>query len=156
MVEDDNGGKLRFDALMLNIELSTIDSDVRATRSKNKVTAIARLLQGKATIPAVKEQMPLLEAVGNPKFWESATLDRLEIVREALRELVYILLQDHVDAPRFPVDVSDTYEEKGDVEKPTMFTDYRTRILDYLNEHRDHAVIQKIFRLEQLTIDDIK
>ena len=156
MVEDDNGGKLRFDALMLNIELSAIDTDVRATKSKNKVTMIAKLLQGKATIPAVKEQMPLLEAVGNPKFWDSATLDRLEIVREALRELVYILLQDHGPDPRIHVDVSDTYEEKGDVEKPKLFTDYRTRILDYLNEHRDHAVIQKIFRLEQLTIDDIK
>ena len=46
--------------------------------------------------------------------------------------------------------------EEKEGEKPVMLADYRTRILDYLNEHRDHAVIQKIFRLEQLTIDDIK
>ena len=154
MVEDDNGGKLRFDALMLNIELSAIDTEITATRSKNKVTQIARVLQSKATIPAVKAQMPLLEEVANPKFWANVSISRLESVREALRELVYILIGNHVTG-RFPIDVTDTYEEKEGV-KPDIFTDYRTRILDYLNEHRDHAVIQKIFRLEQLTIDDIK
>lgn len=154
MVEDDNGGRLRFDALMLNIELSTIDDDITATRSKNKVMIIAKLLQDKATIPAVKAQMPLLEEVANPKFWVGVSLDRLETVREAMRELVYILMDNHITG-RFPIDVTDTYEQK-EGEKPDVFIDYRTRILDYLNEHRDHAVIQKIFRLEQLTMNDVK
>lgn len=155
LVEDDNSGKLRFDALMLNIELSKLDSDVKATNSKNKVTRIAHVLQNKATIPAVQANMPLLLEVSNPKFWGSVTIDRLETVREALRELVYILMNDRIHG-RFPIDVSDTYEGKDDVDKPVMYSDYRTRILDYLNEHRDLEVIQKIFHLEQLTIDDIK
>ena len=155
MVEDDNGGKLRFDALMLNIELSTLEPEVKATNSKNKVTKIAQRLQAKATIPAVKVRMPLLEEVGNPKFWASTSIDRLELVREALRELIYILLENHFPNERFFIDVSDTVEQK-DEEKPDMYTDYRTRILDYLNEHRDHDVIKKIYNLEQLTIDDTK
>ena len=155
MVEDDNGGKMRFDALMLNIELSTLEPEVKATNSKNKVTKIAQRLQAKATIPAVKVRMPLLEEVGNPKFWASTSIDRLELVREALRELIYILLETHFPKERFYIDVSDTVEQK-DEEKPDMYTDYRTRILDYLNEHRDHDVIKKIYNLEQLTIDDIK
>lgn len=154
MVEDDNGGKLRFDALMLNIELSHLEPDIRATRSKNKVTVIAQRLKAKATIPAVQERMDILMDVSDPRFWATVSFDRLETVREALREIVYILLEDRING-RFPIDVSDTYEEK-EGEKPMMYTDYRTRILDYLNEHRDHKVIQKIFRLQQLSIDDIK
>ena len=154
MVEDDNHGCMRFDALMLNIELSTLEPEINATRSKNKVTIMAQRLQAKASIPAVKVRMPLLQEVANPKFWATATLDRLELVREALRELVYILLGTPHE--RFFIDISDTLEEKEGVEKPRMQMDYRTRILEYLNEHRDHAVIQKIFRLEKLTIEDIK
>ena len=128
---------------------------IKATNSKNKVMRIAHVLQNKATIPAVQANMPLLLEVSNPKFWGSVTIDRLETVREALRELVYILMNDRIHG-RFPIDVSDTYEGKDDVDKPVMYSDYRTRILDYLNEHRDLEVIQKIFHLEQLTIDDIK
>jgi type I restriction enzyme R subunit len=100
------------------------------------------------------ERMDTIKAVSDPKFWASATLDRLETVRKELRELVYILIGSIHE--RFFIDISDTMEEKEGVEKPEMDTDYRTRILDYLNEHRDHAAIQKIFRLEQLTIDDTK
>lgn len=154
MIEADDNGSLRFDALMLNIELSKIEPEIKATRSKNKVTQIAQRLKAKATIPAVMERMETINAVCDPRFWASVTLDGLEIVRKELRELVYILIGSLHE--RFFIDISDSMEEKDDVEKPEMFTDYRTRILDYLNEHRDHAVIQKIFRLEQLTIDDIK
>ena len=153
MIEDDNNGCLRFDALMLNIELSLLEPEIKATKSKNKVTKIAIILQGKATIPAVMERMELLKEVANPHFWTTATIDRMEEVREALRDLVYILIGGKGE--RFFIDISDTMEEK-EGEKPVMMADYRTRILDYLNEHRDHEVIQKIFRLEQLTIDDIK
>ncbi len=154
MIEADDNGSLRFDALMLNIELSQLEPEIKATRSKNKVTLIAQRLQAKATIPAVMERMDTIKAVSDPKFWASATIDRLETVRKELRELVYILIGSIHE--RFFIDISDTMEEKEGVDKPEMDTDYRTRILDYLNEHRDHAVIQKIFRLEQLTIDDTK
>lgn len=153
MIESDDNGSLRFDALMLNIELSSIMPDIVATRSKNKVTLIARKLQNKATIPAVMERMGIIKAVSNPSFWENATIDRLEEVRAQLRDLVYILIGSIHE--RFFIDVSDTLEEKEGV-KPEIYMDYRTRILNYLSEHRDLAVIQKIFRLEQLSSEDIK
>ena len=95
-----------------------------------------------------------IELASNPNFWKGASLENLEFIRKTLRELVYIILGSKHQ--KFFINISDTLEEKQGVEKPEMDTDYRTRILDYLNEHRDHAAIQKIFRLEQLTIDDTK
>jgi type I restriction enzyme R subunit len=151
--KDDNGSKM-FDALMLNIELSKLVSDVSSTRSKNKVTRIAQLLLMKDGLPAVKEHLDTIELASNPNFWKGASLENLEFIRKTLRELVYIILGSKHQ--KFFINISDTLEEKQGVEKPEMDTDYRTRILDYLNEHRDHAAIQKIFRLEQLTIDDTK
>ena len=151
--KDDNGSKM-FDALMLNIELSKLVSDVSSTRSKNKVTRIAQLLLMKDGLPAVKEHLDTIELASNPNFWKGASLENLEFIRKTLRELVYIILGSKHQ--KFFINISDTMEEKEGVDKPEMDTDYRTRILDYLNEHRDHAVIQKIFRLEQLTIDDTK
>jgi type I restriction enzyme R subunit len=151
--KDDNGSKM-FDALMLNIELSKLVSDVSSTRSKNKVTRIAQLLLMKDGLPAVKEHLDTIELASNPNFWKGASLENLEFIRKTLRELVYIILGSKHQ--KFFINISDTLEEKQGVEKPEMDTDYRTRILDYLNEHRDHAAIQKISRLEQLTIDDTK
>ena len=57
---------------------------------------------------------------------------------------------------RFYIDISDTFEEKTGVKKPVFETDYHTRILDYLNDHRDLDVIKKIKRLEKLTDADIR
>ena len=150
--KDDNGGKM-LDALMLNIELSKLMPDVVSTRSKNKVIRIAQLLKAKEGMPAVKERMDAIELAMNPNFWKGATIENLEYVRTALRDLIYIILGSKHE--KFFISISDTMEEK-ESEKPEMLTDYRTRIIDYLNEHRDSAVLQKIFRLEKLTVDDIK
>ena len=151
--EKDEKGRKMFDALMLNIELSKLVPDVDSTRSKNKVTKIAQLLMTKDGMPQVKEHLDIIELVGNPNFWKGATLENLEYIRETLRELVYIIMGSQ--HKKFFIDISDTMEAK-EGEKPVMMTDYRTRILDYLNEHRDHRVIKKIFNLEQLTVEDIK
>ena len=150
--KDDNGGKM-LDALMLNIELSKLVPDVVSTRSNNKVIRIAQLLKAKEGMPAVKERIDAIELAMNPNFWKGATIENLEYVRTALRELIYIILGSKHE--KFFISISDTMEEK-ESEKPEMLTDYRTRIIDYLNEHRDSAVLQKIFRLEKLTVDDIK
>ena len=144
--KDDNGGKM-LDALMLNIELSKLVPDVVSTRSKNKVIRIAQLLKAKEGMPAVKERIDAIELAMNPNFWKGATIENLEYVRTALRDLIYIILGSKHE--KFFISISDTMEEK-ESEKPEMLTDYRTRIIDYLNEHRDSAVLQKIFRLEKL------
>ena len=153
--EVNENGAGAFDALMLNIMLSQVMPDeVKATRSKNKVTIIAQRLQAKATIPAVMERMDLIKEVSNPDFWKTATLERLEYVRKELRDLIYALTNSKRE--KFFINISDTMEDKDDVEKPVMQRDYHSRILDYLNTHQDHPAIRKIYQLEPLTTEDVK
>lgn len=150
--QDDNGSRM-FDALMLHIELSKLSKEVNARRSKKKVSDIGQLLQRKASIPAVMEKMDIIIEVSNFAFWETASLERLEDVRLELRGIVYVTLGSQHET--FYINISDTMEEKEGVEKPEFETDYHTRILDYLKEHRDSEAINKIYRLEQLTPADI-
>lgn len=149
--KDDNGSRM-FDAMMFNIELSKLSTEVNAQKSKRAVTNIARRLLGKASIPAVSERMDTIVAVSNSAFWEPATLESLESVRHELRDIVYVTLGSQHE--RFVINISDVLEEKV-VPKPQFETDYHTRILDYLKEHRDNAAINKIYKLEQLTPADI-
>lgn len=150
--KDDTGARM-FDALMLNIELSSLLPEISATRSKNKVVNIAQKLQSKASIPAVKAHMKTILEVSKPGFWESPSLERLEQIREELREIIYAVFGSHHE--KFFVSIEDVMEEKGDVDAPVLKTDYHTRIIDFLREHHDVEAINKIYRLEKLTNADI-
>jgi type I restriction enzyme R subunit len=97
--------------------------------------------------------MPTIEEISTPAFWKAPSLDKLEKVRQELRDIVYVTMGSMHE--RFYIDISDTFEEKTGVKKPVFETDYHTRILDYLNDHRDLDVIKKIMRLEKLTDADI-
>ena len=150
--ELDDTSALSFDALMLNIELSQLLPEISATRSKNKVMTIAARLMAKATLPVVQEHMGTIQEISKPAFWKAPTMERLEQIREELREVVKNALLSRRDPIIITVD--DTMEEK-EGERPVIETDYHTRILDYLKEHHDNETINKIYRLEQLTSDDI-
>lgn len=144
---------MMMDALMLHIELSLLLPDeIIATNSKNKVMKIAQRLQAKASVPAVQAKMGTINAVARVEFWQDNTVEQLERVREDLRGLLDNL---KYNGRNFVISIDDTIELKDDVEKPQLYVSYKTRILDYLHEHSNLEVIQKIYRLEKLTREDI-
>ncbi len=151
-VKDDNKSRM-FDALMLNIMLARLVPHTSARHCIQKVIRLGQRLQRKASIPAVQQRMATIVEISSPKFWEGASLERLEQVRQELRDIIYAAF-DSMDAT-FYISIDDVMEEKPDATKPVFETDYHTRILDFLREHRDHPVLQKITRLEQLTDADI-
>lgn len=141
------------DALMLNIELSLLLPDeIIATNSKNKIMKIAQRLEAKGNIPAVKAKMNTIKSVSRVEFWENTSLEQLERVREDLRGLLENL---KYNGKNFVISVDDTIEIKEGVEKPKLYVSYKTRILDYLHEHSNHEVIQKIYSLEKISREDI-
>ena len=79
-------------------------------------------------------------------------MEQLEQVREDLRGLLENL---KYNGKSFVISVDDTIEIKEDVEKPKLYVSYKSRILDYLHEHSNHEVIQKIYGLEKLSREDI-
>lgn len=149
-----NVGATKFDILMLNIELSTIDESVNGEKSKIVVEKIANKLQEKASIKQVNDKMPLIKALSKHDFWESASLDRLEYVRKEIRDLVQFVLGG--SNQKFTINIKDTVEVKGTPKAVPLQTSYKQRVIDFLAENKELPVIQKIVKMEKLTAADIR
>lgn len=146
---------LRFDVLVLRSQLSLVDKNVRAKKAENAIKAAASFLkEKKATIPQVREKMPVINEVLTPRFWNDKSLAGLERIRKELRELMQYLTDE---SRTFVINVADDFEEYGKEIDIVPVRTYRHRVEDYLKEHfANDAALQKIYQLEPLDNDDIK
>lgn len=147
---------MKFDILMLKIELSLLDSTHNADSAETQVYNIAKKLTTKATIPQVYVKLNTINEVLKPEFWENKTLDQLEFVRKELRDLVQFLKDGR--GQTFEINIEDPMEEGASVaESPiTGYKTYKERVIDYLHENMPTSrVLQKIYNLEKLGEADI-
>lgn len=148
-----NMGAVKFDILMLNIELSQVDEAVSSDKSKLVVEKIANKLQEKASIKQVNDKMPLIKQISNHDFWKTASLDKLEYVRKEIRELVQFLTG--TTNQKFTINIKDTVETKESPTDVTLQKSYKQRVMDFLAENKELPVIQKIVNMEKLSFEDI-
>lgn len=145
---------LRFDVLMLNMQLALVDETQKPPiKSRNKVSQIAQALLERASIPQVAAKLPLLHEITSYATLEEASLEYLEYVRKEIRDLVQFILGD--DHRTFTLNIEDIVEDLGPVDAPVLVVTYKQRIIDFLRENRDLPVIQKLINMEQLTHEDI-
>ena len=115
---------------------------------------ICKKLEEKATVPVIAQHLQTIRDVQKRGFFEDASLRLLENTRKELRELVKHL--ESVQSKNFTLNIEDIVTDGGETETVSLSGNtYRQRVIDYIREHRDDEVFQKIFRLEQLTPDDI-
>lgn len=151
-IDDESAEK--FDLILLKIELGKLVEEVDTIPSENRVFMIAKKLQEKASIPVIAQHLDMIKAVQRRGFFENASMPLLERVRQELRELVKNL--ESSQSKQFTLNIEDIVTDGGEAATVSMSGNtYKQRVLDYLSEHRDDAVFQKIFRLEQLSADDI-
>ena len=60
-------------------------------RLRDQVKEIAGLLEEKAAIPMVREQMALIQDVQTDEWWQDVTVPMLEVMRRRLRDLVQLI-----------------------------------------------------------------
>lgn len=152
--EKDNEAAKKFDAIMLYIQLSVIDSSVNADRYKTKVEIIANKLQEKVTIPQVLAKLDLIKEISMPSFWENVSLDRLEYVRKEIRDLVQFIVG--TGKQDFVLDIKDIIEEKEPVDVKPLKVSYKQRVAEFLAQNADLPVFVKIKNIEQLNQEDIQ
>lgn len=144
---------LRFDALMYGYMCAFCEGvEQRVRNYDDRLCGVARALQKKATIPQVRQALPLLQRVVEDDFLDGVTLLELEQVRQVLRGLVkFIDKRRH--RPVF-TDLADpvTGMQVGEMLHPTdEYADYRERVTRYLVEHGDNLVVHKLRHNEPLT-----
>ena len=150
---------LAFDIRMLAIELSLLvrGSIASATTDVKIVRAVAQyLLTEKASVPQVLAKASNLKLLVSDQFWSSPTLKSLEDLREDLRDLMQFISKDGL--AKLEIDIPDE-TEGGALSSGGTSIDirtYRQKVIDYLLEHSDSEVINKIKNIEPIDADDLK
>ena len=86
-VRDDDEDAKRFDALMLGVQLTSLRAEPALARLQARVQQLATSLLELASVPAVKNELLLIEAVAGDEWWQDVTLPMLEQARRKLRSL---------------------------------------------------------------------
>ncbi|MDG1332647.1 MAG: type I restriction-modification enzyme R subunit C-terminal domain-containing protein [Crocinitomicaceae bacterium] len=143
----------RFDYLTLLIQLCMLQ-DLDDSKYVNRVVEIARNLSKLGNVPVVANQMPLIGKLQEERYWNNRSLNGIEELRVALRDLVkfieyekqekvYTSFQDDLDSEKTMVrDVVPQYQ---------ALRGYKDRVERYLRENRDHLVIHKITNNERIS-----
>lgn len=152
---DDEFAK-RFDLVMYTIELAKLQTK-NATKPIRSVVTTAEALSKLGTIPQVVEQKPVIDKVLTEEFWESADIFELEIVREALRDLIKFIEKEKQKMyfTNFKDQVLEV-KENGPIFHSNDLKNYKKKVHHYLKEHRDQLAIHKLRNNKRLTKQDLR
>ena len=148
----------RFDLLMLRLQLAVLRADPGFARVRDQVKTIAGLLEEKASIPMVNEQMALILEIQTDEWWQHVTAPILENARKRLRLLVQFIERRQ----REPIytDFEDVMGAESVVSLPGFagageFERFREKARAFLRTHQDHVTIHKLRTNQQLTATDL-
>lgn len=148
---------IAFDVRMYHVEnclLSGKSIQEASMHIKNLRLVAQFLLTERASVPQVLKKASDLKILVSEDFWENATVPELERLRVSVRELMQFL---GATRKRFDIDITDDVDEAEYQPDDTMIDirTYREKVIDYLVEHSDSEVIQKIHNLEPITNNDL-
>ncbi len=148
----------RFDLLILNLQLALLRAEPAFVRLRDQVKAIAGLLEEKASIPMVRQQMPLIQELQTDDWWQDVTTPMLETVRKRLRSLVKLIEKQQ----RKPIytDFEDVMDGQTTIELPGFtpldtFEKFREKARAFLREHQEHLTLQRLRTNQPLTALDL-
>ncbi len=150
----------RLDLLIVRRQLADLTGEAgMSERIRATVQSLAENLLSKDAIPAVKEQIILLEAVAGEEWWEGVTLGMLEHARKKLRGLVQFI--EKVRRSRVYTDFADTLTqlEEVDVMRPTPGVDierFWAKVSEPLRRNESSLALQKLRHGKQLTEQDLE
>ena len=148
----------RFDLLMLNLELALLQKEPAFVRLREQVKALASVLEEKASIPMVKEQLPLIQEVQTDSWWQDVTVPMLELVRKRLRALVRFI--DRTQRNPVYTNFEDVLGAEEEVQLPGFTTPdewerFRAKTRQFLLAHKHHLTVRKLRMNEALTASDL-
>ncbi len=149
----------RFDLLILRLQLALLKKQRTFTKMQKQAVEIAGLLEEKASIPIVREQLELIQEIQTDEWWQDVTVPMLETARRRLRGLVGLIEKSR----RKPVytDFEDQLGDDIDIELPGFgatgggFVKFREKARAFLRAHQDHAAIHKLRTNRALTATDL-
>ncbi|MBQ6713314.1 MAG: DEAD/DEAH box helicase family protein, partial [Selenomonadales bacterium] len=136
----------RFDNFMYGMIIACMEQMPSFKYAKKQLCNMGTLLEGKVSIPQVKEKLPLIKDLNTDEFWEANDILLFEKVRKELRDLVKFL-DDGDGKPIIVTHLVDPVIDKKEGEQldPAYdFEDYRVKVNRYVNEHGNTMAIYKL------------
>jgi len=148
----------RFDLLILNIQLTLLETSRAQGELVIKLTGIAESLEKKANVPLVAAHIQLIRTIQTDEFIQNLNVVALERVRKALRELIKFLERETQKIVY--TDFKDTLGEATGIydvaTSDRSLINYRKRFEKYVREHTDHITINKLRLNKPITATDLK
>jgi len=157
-LDPENEEAKRFDLLALSLQLALLRHEPGFARLRDRVKEIAGLLEEKAAIPMVREQMPLILDVQTDEWWQDVTVPMLEVMRRRLRALVQLI--DKRQRKAVYTDFEDLMGGETDVALPgfavgTDHSKFLVKARAFLRQHLNHVAIAKLRMNKPLTASDL-
>lgn len=148
-----------FDLTCLNLQIALVNATADFITWRDKVIEIASNLEGKYTIPAVSEQLPLLQELQTETFWQDVTLPILENVRRRIRELVKFV--DKTSSTTVYTALDDEIGEGSEVTLTSFsaginLAQYKRKVEAYIRANDNHVAIAKLRHNRPLTSTDLE
>ncbi len=157
-LSDDDEEAKRFDMLLLRAQLAILQARPDFAGLREKIQAIASALEEQEAIPAIKAEMPLIQAIASDEWRDDVTVSMLETVRRRLRAPVKLIPKGQKS-----VVYSDFEDELGEtttVDLPQVTAGlnmgkFRDKARQFLKAHASHVSLQRLRRNQQLTATDL-
>ncbi len=136
----------RFDALMLDIQLSVLIGEKKQMGLIQKVVATAGKLSKKASIPTVAKKMETIKEVQSKLYWETASIPSIEKIRIELRDLIKFL--DVEQTPIYFTMFEDEFDanitEHELIYNSNDLEAYKRKVEQYLKQQNTNITIYKL------------
>lgn len=143
----------RFDALMLDIQLSVLNGEKKQINLIQKVIKTAGMLSKKASIPSVAKKIEYIKDAQSKSFWEAGSVPGIEKLRIELRDLIKFI--DFEETPIYYTSFTDTLVANNDEFNLIYdFNDldaYKRKVEHYLKQNSSNITIHKLKNNIQIT-----
>lgn len=143
----------RFDLLMLKLQIRVLENLPGQAWYQKQVQSLASGLLRKMTIPAVKEQEALIQAMAGDEYWKEPSPIRLHDHRLAVRDLIKFI--DKTDRPllytNFQDEITGHIQEQEFPLGGTNLEPYRNRIEKFIRDNQNHITIHRIKNNKPIT-----
>lgn len=150
---------INFDVTMYGLMLSAMAGGKSFGKLKRHVVSNANILLAEcATIPAVKAKIPELKELTKDHYWSEQDILKFEETRKSLRDIMKFIPAKKVKIHYTDFEDEVVFREEG--RKVDMgssdFEDYRARVNEYVEAHKNQPAINKLLHNEPVTVDDYK
>ena len=148
-----------FDVVMYGLMLSVIAGGKSFARLKRYVVSNANtLLKESATVPAVKAKIPELKELTNDNYWNAQDILKFEETRKSLRDVMKFIPPKKVKIHEIDFEDTIVFREEGRTFDmgSSDFEDYRARVNEYVEAHKNQPAINKLLHNEPISAEDYR